>query len=161
MMEMEKDQTQNHLSRAQHFFSQLTQQVLPHAEAMILHIDDPEAKKTYTQEKEKLIALMSYGWILAASMNDDQHQSYTEAWRDRLDSTANDIDYSAKAKKEELLTNLSGKMREYLITQLFSDDPIAFAQCWFINIVSMDGTWKFLADVLEKEQYSWQDFKMP
>ena len=160
-MTMENDQTMNRLSSAQNFFSLLTKQVLPHAEAMILHIDDPESKKIYTDGKDKLVALMAYGWILAASMDYAQHQSFTEAWRDRLDSTTNDIDYSAKAKKDELLTNINGEIREYLIEQLFSDDPLAFAQCWFINIVSMDGSWKYLAGELAVNDLTWQDFKAP
>ena len=160
-MTMENDQSMNRLSNAQHFFSQLTAQVLPHAEAMILHIDDPASRKIYTDEKERLIALMAYGWILAASMDFAQHQSFTEAWRDRLDSTSNDIDYSAKAKADELLTNMSGEIRDYLINQLFSEDPLAFAQCWFINIVSMDGSWKHLSGELAMNNLTWQDFKAP
>jgi hypothetical protein len=148
-------------TRAQQFFMDLTVQVVPHAEAMILHLDDPESRRFYQQEKEILVEWMTYGWILAASMTEEQHRSYHEAWRERLESTSNQLDFSSMVKKQDLLTNFEDKMREYLLKQLFMDDLIAFAQGWFINIVSMDGSWKYVADMLEKHGYEWQDFRTP
>jgi len=148
-------------SKAHQFFKELQEEVLPHAEAMILHTDNPESRKFYQQDKDRLVEWMTYGWILAASMTEEQHQSFHEAWRERLESIANQIDFSTMMKKQELLTNLSGKMREYLIEQFYQDDLISFAQCWFINIVSMDGSWELVADRLDEYEFTWEDFRMP
>lgn len=156
-----RNRPRNRQTRAQQFFADLTIQLIPHAEAMILHLDDPESRKVYQQEKEKLVDQMTYGWILAAGMNDEQHRSFHEAWRERLESTSNQLDFASMVKKQDLLTNFEGRMRDYLIEQLFLDDLIAFAQCWFINIVCMDGSWKYVADLLEENGYEWQDFRVP
>jgi hypothetical protein len=159
--EIKRDRPRGRQLKAQRFFSELTDLVIPHADAMILHIDDPEARKVYQQGKEKLVEWMAFGWILSASMNEAQHQSFHEAWRERLESTINQLDFSNLVQEEDLLTNLQGKIRDYLIQQLVQDDLFAFAQCWFINVVSMDGSWKTVADKLQEKQCTWQDFRMP
>jgi hypothetical protein len=148
-------------TKAHQFFKDLAMDVLLHAEAMILHIDDPESRKFYQQDKDRLVEWMTYGWILAASMTPDQHQAFHEAWRERLESVSNHIDFSSMVKKQELLTNFRGKMRDYLIQQFYQDDLIAFAQCWFINIVSMDESWKLVSDRLQENEFTWEDFRMP
>lgn len=159
--EKKRSRPSSRQSKAHQFFKELLEQVQPHAEAMILHIDDPESRKFYQQDKARLVEWMTYGWILAACMSEDQHQSFHEAWRERLESVANHIDFSSMVKKQELLTNLNGKMRDYLIEQFYQDDLIAFAQCWFINIVSMDGSWKLVADRLQENEFTWEDFRTP
>ena len=161
VMDKKRKRPRNRQTRAQQFFANLALQVVPHAEAMILHLDDPESRRVYQQDKDRLVEQMTFGWIMAASMTDEQRHAYHEAWRERLESTTNQLDFAGMAKEEDLLTNFQGRMRDYLIEQLFMDDLFAFAQCWFINIVCMDGSWKYVADMLEEHGYEWQDFRIP